>query len=156
LWLYRKIVDGKYEAICECFEREQADEVCEALNAAETAKSAPAAVNWPAEVAVIWARLYRDHADDAMEMTTLLATDEQRQAALKEFDEGELSEMEEAMFSAGIKAVSRDWYIDATSPGGEPDRFGPYDTPEETNKARERLASRDYHGFSVPYQWSGE
>jgi hypothetical protein len=114
------------------------------------------AADWPAEVAAIWARLCRDHADDAAEMAALLTTDDQRRAALEEFDEGMLDQMEEALFSAGIKTVSSDWYIDATSPGGEPDRFGPYDTPEETNKARERLASRDYHGFSVPYQWSGE
>jgi hypothetical protein len=121
---------------------------------AALAGSFPVAVNWSGEVAAIWARLYRDRADDALEMAALLVSDPQRQAALKELDESLRGEAEEMLFAAGLSRLdpkADEWFFNATSPAGESQVFGPYFGPEQVAAARVHLESREYHDFSEPY-----
>lgn len=122
---------------------------------AAMAGSFPGIVNWPGEVAAIWARLYRDRADDALAMAGTLVLDDQRQAALRELDESLQGEAEDVLFAAGAQAPggTGELFFDATSPAGERDTFGPYFGSEPVAEAQERLATRDYHDFSAPYLW---
>lgn len=53
----------------------------------KVAQSAP--VNWEGEIAAIWARLYLDAPDDALQMALMLTSDKAREQALTEYREAE-------------------------------------------------------------------
>lgn len=116
----------------------------------------PVTVNWQAQMAAIWARLYHARVDEAVGIATLLTTAEERQNALKEFGEILVSEAEEdvvhrqrEIFPAG----DGNWHFNAVGPLGlEQETFGPYDTPAEADEGRDRLAIKGYRDFSAPYQ----
>lgn len=60
------------------------DGLAQLVHDAETGASIPVSRKWEGEIAAIWARIYNDRTEDAMEMCRLLTSQKQRDRALAE------------------------------------------------------------------------